>query len=279
VPALRRVEVADDEHVADLQLVGDQLDRLHPLGGPAGDAAAAPDESVQLAPELRRDAPEEPDDDLPALVRRQADPPAVAHPQLDPAADQLAVPEGTGPLVPRPGLGAGLGSSHGREASMGKRTAQASVLSWAAGKFVAERRQHMSKQTVIRVGPGDTTLRGRLLGARLREKREAAGLKLVAAASLIKRRPSTLSRWETGDRFPHPADLFYALEVYGVRGAERDALMRLAEEAHERPESPDIVSMAVADYGWLQGRAYRWIASGTSCCPACCRQLTMPARS
>jgi transcriptional regulator with XRE-family HTH domain len=114
-----------------------------------------------------------------------------------------------------------------------------------------------SKQTVIKVGPGDTTLRGRLLGARLREKREAAGLKLVAAAGLIKRRPSTLSRWEPGDRLPHLADLFYALEVYGVRGAERDALMLIAQEAHEQQESPDVVSRAVADYDWLERRAQR----------------------
>jgi transcriptional regulator with XRE-family HTH domain len=114
-----------------------------------------------------------------------------------------------------------------------------------------------SRQTVIKVGPGDTTLRGRLLGARLREKREAAGLKLVAAASLIKRRPSTLSRWETGDRLPHLADLFYALEVYGVRGAERDALMRIAQEAHEQQESPEVVSRAVADYDWLVRSAHR----------------------
>jgi transcriptional regulator with XRE-family HTH domain len=113
------------------------------------------------------------------------------------------------------------------------------------------------RQTVIKVGPGDTTLRGRLLGARLREKREAAGLKLVAAAGLIKRRPSTLSRWETGDRLPHLADLFYALEVYGVRGVERDALMGIAQEAHEQQDSPDIVSTAVADYDWLVRSAYR----------------------
>lgn len=115
----------------------------------------------------------------------------------------------------------------------------------------------MSKETVIRVGPRDTRLRARLLGARLREKREAAGLTLVEASKLIKRRPSSLSRWETGDRIPHLADLFYALEIYGVRGSDRDALMRIAEEAHERPEAPDVVSMAIADYGWLQGSAHR----------------------
>lgn len=114
-----------------------------------------------------------------------------------------------------------------------------------------------SRQTVIKVGPGDTTLRARLLGTRLREKREAAGLKLVAAAGLNKRRPSTLSRWETGDRLPHPSELFYALEVYGVRGAERDDLMRIAQEAHDQKESSGVVSAAVADYDWLLRSAYR----------------------
>jgi transcriptional regulator with XRE-family HTH domain len=114
-----------------------------------------------------------------------------------------------------------------------------------------------SRQTVIKVGPGDTTLRARLLGTRLREKREAAGLKLVAAATLNKRRPSTLSRWETGERLPHPSELFYAMEVYGVRGAERNELMRIAQEAHDQPASPDVVSSSIADYDWLQSRAYR----------------------
>jgi hypothetical protein len=42
-----------------------------------------------------------------------------------------------------------------------------------------------------------------------------------------------------------------------VRGTERDALMRIAEEAYNQPESPDVVSTAVADYDWLQRRAYR----------------------
>lgn len=114
-----------------------------------------------------------------------------------------------------------------------------------------------SRQTVIKVGASDTTLRARLLGARLREKREAAGLKLVAAATLNKRQPSTLSRWESGERLPHPSELFYAMEVYGVRGAERDELMRIVQEAHDQPESPNIVSTAVADYDWLERTAHK----------------------
>jgi hypothetical protein len=47
------------------------------------------------------------------------------------------------------------------------------------------------------------------------------------------------------------------LELYGVSGSERDALMRLAEEAHEQHRASEVVSAAVADYDWLQGRAWR----------------------
>jgi len=115
----------------------------------------------------------------------------------------------------------------------------------------------MSRETVIRVGPGDSTLRGRLLGARLREKRAAAGLTGVDVTKRMRRSHSSLSRWESGDQIPRPGDLLYMLELYGVVGSERDALMRLADEAHEHDQASEVVSAAVADYGWLQGRAWK----------------------
>lgn len=115
----------------------------------------------------------------------------------------------------------------------------------------------MSRETVIRVGPGDSTLRGRLLGARLREKREAAGLTGVEVARRMRRAHSSLSRWESGDQIPRPGDLLYMLEMYEVAGSERDALMRLADEAHEQPQASEVVSAAVADYDWLQSRAWK----------------------
>jgi transcriptional regulator with XRE-family HTH domain len=116
----------------------------------------------------------------------------------------------------------------------------------------------MSRDTVIRVSPGDSTLRGRLLGARLREKRLAAGLTGVQVAKRIRRAHSSLSRWESGDQIPRPGDLLYMLEMYGVAGSEREALMRLAEEAHEHDQtSSGAVSAAVADYDWLQSRAWK----------------------
>lgn len=115
----------------------------------------------------------------------------------------------------------------------------------------------MSKETVIRVSPGDSTLRGRLLGARLREKREVAGLTGVEVAKRMRRAHSSLSRWESGDQIPRPGDLLYMLQMYGVSGSERDSLMRLADEAHEHDQASEVVSAAVADYDWLQGRAWK----------------------
>jgi transcriptional regulator with XRE-family HTH domain len=115
----------------------------------------------------------------------------------------------------------------------------------------------MSRDTVIRVSPGDSTLRGRLLGARLREKRLAAGLTGVEVAKRMRRAHSSLSRWESGDQIPRPGDLLYMLQLYKVADVERDALMRLAEAAHEHDQSSEVVSAAVADYDWLHGRAWK----------------------
>jgi transcriptional regulator with XRE-family HTH domain len=126
-----------------------------------------------------------------------------------------------------------------------------------AGTLHAHFYRCMSRETIIRVGPGDSTLRGRLLGARLREKREAAGLTGVEVGRRMRRAHSSLSRWESGDQIPRPGDLLYMLEMYGISGDERDALMRLAEEAHEHNQASEVVSAAVADYDWLQGRAWK----------------------
>jgi len=115
----------------------------------------------------------------------------------------------------------------------------------------------MSRETVIRVSPGDSTLQGRLLGARLREKREAAGLTGVEVAKRMRRAHSSLSRWESGDQIPRPGDLLLMLELYGVVGSERDALRRLADDAHDDNQTSEVVSAAVSDYDWLQGRAWK----------------------
>jgi len=111
--------------------------------------------------------------------------------------------------------------------------------------------------TTLRVGIDRATMRGRWLGTRLREYRERAGMKGAEVAERIGRAVSTLSRWETGDLIPHPGELYYMLELYGVRDDERDRLMRHAEEARQPGPSEVDASAAVADHVWLEGRAWK----------------------
>lgn len=110
---------------------------------------------------------------------------------------------------------------------------------------------------VFRVGINRATMRGRWLGAQLREYREAAGFKGAQVADRIARSAATLSRWESGDLLPRPAEVHYMLELYGVRGDERDALVRHAEEAQRSGVLEVDVSVALADHVWLETRAWK----------------------
>jgi hypothetical protein len=47
-------------------------------------------------------------------------------------------------------------------------------------------------------------------------------------------RTPTLSRWETGDRNVRPTDVRLLMDIYGVTGEEREALLTLARQAKER---------------------------------------------
>ena len=110
---------------------------------------------------------------------------------------------------------------------------------------------------VFRVGVDRATMRGRWLGTRLRAHREAAGMKGAHVAERITRSAATLSRWESGDLLPRPAEVHYMLELYGVRGAERDVLVRHAELTLRSGVQDVGESVAVADHAWLEGRAWR----------------------
>jgi DNA-binding XRE family transcriptional regulator len=110
---------------------------------------------------------------------------------------------------------------------------------------------------VFRVGIDRATMRGRWLGTRLRAHREAAGMKGAQVAERITRSAATLSRWESGDLLPRPAEVHYMLELYGVRGEERDVLVRHAEQTVRAGVQDVNVSVAVADHAWLEGRAWR----------------------
>jgi transcriptional regulator with XRE-family HTH domain len=110
----------------------------------------------------------------------------------------------------------------------------------------------------FRVGIDRVTMRGRWLGARLREHRDATGLTGGQVADRVLRSPATISRWETGDLLPRPAEVHYMLELYGVRGEERDTLVRHAEQA-SRSSALDVdMSVALdADHVWLENRAWK----------------------
>jgi transcriptional regulator with XRE-family HTH domain len=115
----------------------------------------------------------------------------------------------------------------------------------------------VSERVAVRVGTGGATLRGRQLGVRLRELRVAAGLTGEEVANRMGRAHSTLSRWETGGLIPRVPDVYFMLDLYGVGQKERDAMVRSAQEAREREDWEVHVSVAVADYAWMEGRAWK----------------------
>ena len=121
----------------------------------------------------------------------------------------------------------------------------------------AHREDSAPPPMVLRVGIDRSTMRGRWLGTRLVEHRVAAGLKGGEVAERIERAASTLSRWESGDLIPHPGELYYMLELYGVRDDERETLMRHAKEARQHGPSEVDLSVAVADHVWLESRAWK----------------------
>lgn len=115
----------------------------------------------------------------------------------------------------------------------------------------------MSQRVAVRVGTGDITIRGRELGARLRELRAAAGLRGEDVAVRMGRAHSTLSRWESGRLTPRVPDVCFMLDLYGVHDAERDALLRHAQGASERKDWEVDASVKVADYARMEGRAWK----------------------
>jgi len=80
------------------------------------------------------------------------------------------------------------------------------------------------------------TVRGRRLRYELRRLREERGLTIERVSELSggDLRGPTISRWETGDRRIRPTDLRFLLDVYEVRGEQREVLLTLARQARER---------------------------------------------
>ncbi|MER5394937.1 helix-turn-helix transcriptional regulator [Saccharopolyspora sp. NPDC002686] len=86
----------------------------------------------------------------------------------------------------------------------------------------------------LRCMPGNTrTPKARALGAALRAAREDQGLGLRQLAKQIECPPGTLSRWETGDRCPKPADIARVLTTLGVTGEKYEEILAMTEGAND----------------------------------------------
>jgi transcriptional regulator with XRE-family HTH domain len=92
-----------------------------------------------------------------------------------------------------------------------------------------------TKEDAMPVRPSPT-VRGRRLRYELRRLREQRGLTIEQASEQSGGdwTPSAISRWETGDRRIRPVDLRALLDIYDVRGDQRDVLLTLAREARQR---------------------------------------------
>lgn len=105
------------------------------------------------------------------------------------------------------------------------------------------------------------TVRRRQLGVELRRLRDARGLTLAAAAELLERPESSLSKIENGKQSLPVRDLPFILDQYEVSDpSQRDRLMRLARRALQKREwwwdgYRDVVLGPFADFLRLEGDA------------------------
>jgi transcriptional regulator with XRE-family HTH domain len=77
------------------------------------------------------------------------------------------------------------------------------------------------------------TLRARRLAAELQRRCEATGMSREEVARQLEWSTSTLFRIETGRNRPQPGNVRMLLELYGVTGPERHALIQLTREARQ----------------------------------------------
>ena len=78
------------------------------------------------------------------------------------------------------------------------------------------------------------TVRRKRLGIELRRLREQASLTCEEVGQRLDCSGTRISRMETGRISIRPGDVRELLEVYGVTGAEADALVQLAREARQK---------------------------------------------
>lgn len=103
------------------------------------------------------------------------------------------------------------------------------------------------------------TLRAQLLGQRLRELREDAGLTLKDVAEYIQRDPSTVSRFESGFLPARVPEVLAYLDLCGIDDLpRRDGLKRLSQDVFQKgwwDGFADDIPGLLVDRTWLESRA------------------------
>lgn len=120
-----------------------------------------------------------------------------------------------------------------------------------------------------------------VLGRRLQDLRERAGLKREEAAKVLRVAPATIRRMETAEvalKIPYVQLL---LKAYGIGDEETDRFIELAEEANKpgwwqrfHDILPDWFSMYVS----LEGRPRSSGRTSRTSFPDCCRPRSTRAR-
>lgn len=111
------------------------------------------------------------------------------------------------------------------------------------------------------------TLRGRWLGQRLRELREANGQTLEHVAEFMQRTNGTISRFENGVYPVRRPDMMAMLDLYGVNDPrQREGLLKLGESAWQTGwwDGYADVSDEFIDFVWLEEvAAEHWLFDNT----------------
>jgi transcriptional regulator with XRE-family HTH domain len=114
-----------------------------------------------------------------------------------------------------------------------------------------------AKSCKVCIVPASTVRRQRL-ASQLRQLRERAGLTLEDVAARTDVATSTLSRIETGQIGAKPIIVKAMLDLYGVAGADAEALVQLARDARARGwwhQYLDVIKPGYADYIALEAEA------------------------
>src|SRR5271157_6071625 len=98
------------------------------------------------------------------------------------------------------------------------------------------------------IAPGSPTVRRRRLAAELRGIRESKGKSGDAVAAALKWSPSKISRYERAKTGLRPREVERLLDYYAVKGAHRQMLLALAQDASQKGWWEEFADSVPEDY-------------------------------